>query len=132
MPSGSLDKKSVSASLPSEGGCYCIHFETRLGHAGHYKGWAKNSIASRILDHALTVCTPPDDEGSPWSKDGEGSKILGVLNFLGIKWHVSRVWIGEGHEFENRLKNMGRGLGYVCPDCSGARAYNRMRGRNDY
>lgn len=113
--------------FPTEPGVYCIHFEKKLGHAGHYTGFAENSIASRVLDHALTMCFPPEDEGQSWKKDGVGSKILGVLNFLGIKWEVSRVWIGKGRDWERRLKNCG-GADYYCPKCSGAQAYNRMVG----
>lgn len=110
----------------SQSGVYCIHFSKKVGHARHYTGYA-DCIASRVLVHALTVCTPPENEGESWKKDGTGSKLLGVLNFLGIKWNVSRVWVGKDRTFERQLKRQGHAAVY-CPECSGQRAYNRMRG----
>jgi hypothetical protein len=61
----------------SEGTVYLIHFETPFKHAQHYIGWASD-LNRRISRH----------------RNGNGARLLRVVNEAGITWEVVRTWPG--------------------------------------
>lgn len=81
-------------------GCvYLIHFNRPYKHARHYLGYADN-LDGRIKHH----------------REGNGANFMRVVTEAGISWDVSRVWEGEGRDFERKLKN-GHNVAHYCPVC---------------
>lgn len=79
---------------------YLIHFEERLWHAGHYLGYSAN-LAERIQAHRAS----------------RGARLMEVVNELGIRWQVVRVWPEGGYELERALKARHNGP-RLCPVCN--------------
>lgn len=115
---------------PFEEGCYLLHFESPIGHAEHYSGSAE-CIADRIDDHEHTLAWPPEpgDDDQTWKVKGRGAKLVGVANHLHIDITIARTWTGlpDLRKFETSLKRYGS-VKPLCPICSGAAAYRRMKG----
>lgn len=108
-------------------GVYLLHFETKLGRAGHYIGYAETSILERCEEHEVTICTPPEPGETKWKKHGPGAKIMGVINYYQIKWVLARPWTSKDRAWERRLKQQKKAH-YFCPVCAGHVAYRRMKG----
>lgn len=89
---------------------YLLHFETKLAHAQHYIGYARErNIESRIQHH----------------QNGSGARILQVCNERGIKYILARIWPGADKNFERRLKNCKKPSRF-CPICHGEKAKQNM------
>lgn len=119
--------KNTGMPEPFDKGCYLIHFEGKIGNrAEHYTGSA-DCIFERIDDHENTICTPPEPGEKTWHKKGPGAHLMGVVNYLQIRWKLARVWVGKGRDFECELKDY-KNARRLCPECSGDIAYRRMQG----
>lgn len=109
---------------------YLIHFDKPYKGKQHYIGESANP-AARLLEHKETNWTPYDSpsysEGRVvlGERHGSGAKFLAFLNYMGIDYHIVRIWEGEGRDFERRLKRF-KCSRLVCPVCN-PNAYNRMR-----
>lgn len=79
---------------------YLIHFDQPLQHARHYVGFA-NDVDGRLWNH----------------RHNKGANILKVLNRLGIKYDIVRVWDDADRTFERHLKNCKHTPRY-CPVCN--------------
>jgi hypothetical protein len=92
------------------GQVYLLHFTVpyvAIQHPGkkyqcakHYLGWSKDLIA-RLTAH----------------KNGNGSRLVRVINDAGIEWQLARVWDGDRF-LERQLKRRG-GRSRICPICQG-------------
>jgi hypothetical protein len=85
---------------------YLIHFDRPIGNsdnprgqASHYLGYASKSLKDRIAKH----------------RAGNGSRLLQVVNQLGIDWRVVRTWSGN-RTLERKLKNQ-HNAPKLCPVC---------------
>ncbi len=78
---------------------YLLHFETRLHHAGHYLGYAKD-VQARIAEHA----------------SGHGARLTQVIAEKGITFTVARIWPRGSRKLERQLKNQ-KNAPRLCPIC---------------
>lgn len=78
---------------------YLLHLKTKLGHAQHYIGLAKD-LEYRISQH----------------KRGAGSAFTKECVRLGIEFDVSRTWSGN-RRLEWRLRTSGNHV-RLCPICN--------------
>jgi len=83
-----------------QGYIYILHLDSKLSHARHYVGWAKNPLA-RIAHH----------------KNGSGARFTQVCNEQGIGYTPSLIVAGDRTE-ERRIKNTHNVKRY-CPHCMG-------------
>lgn len=90
---------------------YLIHFERPLAHAKHYIGWTGSRSPRNRLD---------------MHRAGIGARLLQVLNELGIRYHVVRVWRNQGKAFERQLKNR-KESPCLCPICNPKQAKKKYR-----
>lgn len=121
------------AATPRMRGVYLIHIE----NGTHYIGYA-DDVDARIETHENTMCTPPTPEElqaaelagehASWHQKGDGARFMGVTNYRGLKWTVSRVWWGKGRDFESHIKHKWGSRRKLCPECLGAQALNRLKG----
>jgi predicted GIY-YIG superfamily endonuclease len=77
---------------------YILHFETKLHHAQHYLGFARD-LDVRLMQHA----------------NGTGARLLKAVGEAGISWRVARTWDG-GWGLERYLKRQKNGP-RLCPIC---------------
>lgn len=99
----SRSKPSGLAREPGE--VYTLHFVPKLGHAGHYTGWANpGRTANRLIKHYL----------------GRGARITKVQREAGGSWVLAGVEPGT-RDRETTLKE--RGAGRRCGVCQAERAY---------
>ena len=80
---------------------YLLHYRNKLGRSHHYIGYTTHDHFERRMKAHRT---------------GVGSKITRELGKINDHFHVAKIWIGKGLEFERKLKNAGnhkRG----CPIC---------------
>jgi hypothetical protein len=100
----------VSRSKPSGqsrelGEVYTLHFVPKLGHAGHYTGWARpGRTPNRLIKHFL----------------GRGARITQVQREAGGSWVLADVKPGT-RDREQQLKERGRSRD--CTVCKAGRAY---------
>jgi predicted GIY-YIG superfamily endonuclease len=92
-------------TLPHEDGfVYLLHFEQPIAPGRHtcqhYLGYAKNSVATRLQEHAT----------------GHGARLTQVARERGINWRVARLWRGS-RWLERRLKDR-KETPLLCPICS--------------
>lgn len=80
-------------------GVYIIHFEPAYRHARHYVGYA-DDIERRMDEH----------------ERGIGARLTQVAREAGIELILTRIWEGEGRDFERRLKRRKNTPRY-CPLC---------------
>lgn len=106
------------------GWVYIIHFDQKLGRAGHYCGYTSKGIRARIASHRETTWTPfPEpvhlDDGRviAGEKHGPGALLMGVVNSKGIGWNVSRIIRNATRADERRIKNTNH-LARYCPICN--------------
>jgi predicted GIY-YIG superfamily endonuclease len=78
---------------------YLLHFQSKLSHAQHYIGSAKD-VQKRLAVH----------------KNGKGARILQVLVELGETFSLVRTWNG-GRKLEYLLKSR-KEAPKLCPVCS--------------
>jgi predicted GIY-YIG superfamily endonuclease len=95
------------------GTTYLIHFDRPYRHARHYTGWASD-LDARIAAHL----------------NGEGARLMAVVNEAGITWHVSRTWPGTTRATERKIKNT-RHVPEYCPDCAPQRNAARRQARKN-
>lgn len=99
----SRSKPSGLAREPGE--VYTLHFVPKLGHAGHYTGWANpGRTANRLIKHYL----------------GRGARITKVQREAGGSWVLAGVEPGT-RDREITLKE--RGASRRCDVCKAERAY---------
>ena len=80
---------------------YIIHFSRKLAHAGHYVGWVKNNLETRLEKH----------------RKGTGARLLQVLKEKGISWEVALVLNGN-RKLERAIKKRHYGrIAKICPIC---------------
>lgn len=106
------------------GWVYIIHFDQKVGHAGHYCGYTSKGIRRRIASHRETTWTPYDepvrtDDGRviAGEKHGPGALLMGVVNSKGIPWEVARIFRNVTRAFERRIKNT-KHIARYCPICN--------------
>jgi predicted GIY-YIG superfamily endonuclease len=93
----------VPCYRPVVRGVYLLHFESKLsGHAGHYVGYSEN-LAARIAAHEA----------------GDSAKIIEACSRNGIRFVVSRVWVGGDRELERKIKRGHNAPRRYCPICRG-------------
>ena len=80
---------------------YLIHSETKLHHAQHYLGSAKD-VEARLRQHRKGA-------------QAGGAKLLHAMNQAGIAWRVVRTWDG-GRRLEKQFKRQHNGPRF-CPIC---------------
>jgi predicted GIY-YIG superfamily endonuclease len=90
---------------------YLLHLDKPLRHARDYVGLA-DDLDARLERHA----------------SGQGARMLAVCRERGITWRLVRTWQG-GRKFERQLKNR-KETPALCPICSGAKALNRAKEKN--
>jgi hypothetical protein len=99
----SRSKPSGLAREPGE--VYTLHFVPKLGHAGHYTGWASpGRTPNRLIKHYL----------------GKGARITQVQREAGGSWVLASVEPGT-RDRETTLKE--RGASRRCDVCRAERAY---------
>lgn len=106
------------------GWVYIIHFEQKLGRAGHYCGYTAKGIRARIASHRETTWTPlPEpvrlDDGRviAGEKHGPGALLMGVINSKGIAWEVARIIRNATRKDERKIKNT-KHIARYCPICN--------------
>ena len=77
---------------------YLLHFDTKLGHAGHYIGFSAD-VTRRMREH----------------KRGQKTKIMRAIRRAGIGFVLARTWEG-GREEERQLKAR-HNAPRLCPVC---------------
>lgn len=82
------------------GTVYLVHFHEKYRHCEHYLGWSSD-VDARQVRH----------------KNGNGARLLQVLNENGIAYHVVRTWEGKTRSFERKLKRQKNSRRY-CPICN--------------
>jgi predicted GIY-YIG superfamily endonuclease len=87
---------------------YLIHFNPKLGHAGHYCGYAQD-VQARFAEHLA----------------GKGARICQVAIERGIRLHLVRQWPGGDRTFERKLKD--GSLTELCPLCREASIRRRIQ-----
>jgi predicted GIY-YIG superfamily endonuclease len=102
----------VSLDLDSSG-VYLICFDRAYKHARHYLGWAKN-IKQRISEH----------------RNGQGARLLAVINEVGIEWEVVRVRKDADRSVESRFKHSHDRVS-LCPICGEERRQKKLRQRRE-
>lgn len=80
------------------GTVYLIHFSEPLKHAHHYLGYTRD-LAARMDAH----------------RNGQGARLLQVIQSFGIEYTVVRTWPG-GRKLERQLKNQHH-TPRLCPIC---------------
>ena len=88
----------MTAPAGAIGTIYLLHFDQPYRHARHYLGWTDN-LEQRLAQHT----------------QGQGARLLAVIQALGIGWTLARTWTGTRTR-ERALKNQG-GASRRCPDC---------------
>jgi hypothetical protein len=93
------------------GYCYLLHFTRpyiparivgkKLQYAQHYLGWSEHLIP-RLTEH----------------KNGNGARLVHIIQQAGIDWQLARVWGQVDRYFERSLKNQGHAP-RMCPLCRG-------------
>jgi predicted GIY-YIG superfamily endonuclease len=83
---------------PRNGTIYLVHFERPYKHARHYLGWTID-LDNRLTQHA----------------NGQGARLLEVIQQAGIQWTLARTWRGTRVR-ERQLKCQG-GAARLCPLC---------------
>jgi predicted GIY-YIG superfamily endonuclease len=65
---------------------YLLHFSQRYKRAGHYTGSTTN-LTKRLHQHA----------------NGQGLRLLAVVQAAGITWTIARTW-DKGKQHERKIK----------------------------
>ena len=86
----------------SNAGVYLLHISPAYEHARHYTGYADD------LDRPIAL-----------HKAGKGARLTQVAVDAGCTLHVTRVWPGQGRDFERKLKRR-KNAPRLCPWCNGA------------
>ena len=86
-------------------GCYLLHFDEKLAHAGHYLG-ASQDVPWRLTQHGKA----------------DGSALMVAVKLAGIGWVLAREWrtttAREAYLLEVSLKRRKNGKS-LCPVCKG-------------
>lgn len=86
--------------MPKLGTVYLIHFDKPYKHAKHYRGFCEGEVEDRLSTHV----------------NGNGARLLRVLNEAGIGYSVVRIWTGTTRQFERALKK--KSTHSICPICN--------------
>lgn len=86
---------------------YLIHFKRPFRHAQHYLGSTTLPIGERLVRHY----------------NGDGARLLQVIQKAGIPWTLVRVWNGS-RDRERQLKKHSHSRD-VCPVCRGKISFQR-------
>jgi predicted GIY-YIG superfamily endonuclease len=95
----------MPSQLPRCGGCYLIHFDQPYTSSNgkatiqHYLGWTTN-LRRRIAHH----------------QEGNGVRLMEVINAAGISWRVVHLWLEATRRDERRLKLQKKNW-RLCPVC---------------
>lgn len=89
-------------------GVYLICFNRPYGTRGvrHCLGWSSD-VHQRVKTHK---------EGGPKS-----ARLLAALKDAGVKWQVSKIWVGKDRKVEAGMKKQKKSFARVCPLCKGRR-----------
>jgi predicted GIY-YIG superfamily endonuclease len=82
------------------GTVYVLHFLRPYKHARHYVGWTGLPLAERLQRHA----------------NGNGARLIQVIQDAGISWKLARTYEDVDQGFEKRMKKRG-GASRYCPIC---------------
>ena len=83
------------------GSIYVLHFNQPYKHAKHYIGWTDLAVEDRLKRH----------------RQGNGARLLQVLNENGIDYSLSGVYVGTKKD-ERRMKNQ-KHSNRFCSICKG-------------
>jgi predicted GIY-YIG superfamily endonuclease len=95
---------------------YLLHLDAKIaGHAGHYLGYAKQDLDSRLAEHAA----------------GAGARLTQVALERGIGWELVRTWTGAAatRTEERRLKRIHGSR--LCGICNPGNHRGRLRTKGD-
>lgn len=91
----------MKTKLPNQGTVYLIHFDKPYKHAKHYLGFCEGEVEDRLATH----------------KNGNGARLLKVLNSVGITYNIVRIWTKKDRAFERSLKKTHNST-RLCPCCN--------------